>query len=53
MKEELERESIEMSLKQRTGDRKFYQFVNVFPIHEQQHAQQLARMREAMTHPRE
>ena len=28
------------------GDRKFYQFVNVLPVHDQQHTQQLAKMRE-------
>jgi hypothetical protein len=35
------------------GERKFYQLVNVLPVHDQQHAQQLARMRETMTHPGE
>ncbi len=28
------------------GERKFYQLVNVLPFHDQQHAQQLAKMRE-------
>ena len=29
------------------GDLKFYQFVNVLPIHDKQHTQQLAKMRES------
>jgi hypothetical protein len=31
------------------GERKFYQLVNVLPIHDQQHAQQLAALKEAQT----